>query len=166
MECCVGGPDQILSSKNQIMTVRISVWLGIVLVLSTSTGAAEPDRLFREQVAPIFEERCVHCHGAELPKGGLSLATGAGLIRGGKNGPAVVPGKPEESLLLDMVSGDEPEMPQKDKPLSKEQVESLRRWIEQGRALARGPGVARPSVRRAGVVGIPALEPAGVARGA
>jgi cytochrome c553 len=115
-----------------IMTARIAVGLGTVLVLSTGTGAAEPDRLFHEQVAPIFETRCIHCHGAELPKGGLSLSTRAGLVRGSKNGPAVVPGKPEESPLLEMVSGDAPTMPQKDKPLSKEQVEGLRRWIEQG----------------------------------
>ena len=90
-----------------------------------------------------------------MPKGGLSLATGAGLIRGGKNGPAVVPGKPEESLLLDMVSGDAPVMPQKDKPLSKEQVESLRLWIEQGAQWPEGLASARPAIRRAGVVGIP-----------
>ncbi len=115
-----------------IMTARIAVGLGIVLALSTRTRAAEPERTFREQVAPIFEMRCVHCHGAELPKGGLSLATREGLIRGGKNGPAVLPGQPGESLLLDAVSGDAPAMPQKDKPLSKQQLESLRRWIEQG----------------------------------
>ena len=94
--------------------------------------AGEPAQLFREQVAPIFESRCVHCHGAESPKGGLSLTTAAGLLRGGKNGPSVVPGRPEESLLLDMVSGDEPTMPQKDKPLSKEQVGHLRQWIKEG----------------------------------
>ncbi len=114
------------------MAARVVVGLGIVLVLSMGSGAAEPDHLFREQVAPIFETRCVHCHGVNAPKGGLSLTSVAAMRRGGKNGPAVEPGKPEESLLLDMVSGDEPEMPQKDKPLSKEQVEGLRTWIQQG----------------------------------
>jgi hypothetical protein len=116
------------------MTVaaRIVVGLGILLGLIESAGAAEPERLFREQVAPIFEKRCVHCHGANAAKGGLSLTNAAALRRGGKNGPVIEPGKPEESLLLDMVSGDPPEMPQKDKPLSKEQVEGLRSWIEQG----------------------------------
>src|SRR5947209_456293 len=47
-------------------------------------------------------------------------------------GPAVVPGKPGESRLLEMVSGEAPEMPQKDRPLSGEQVEGLRRWVERG----------------------------------
>ncbi len=131
--CFVHSVESTFHTKSVMnMRERIAVGLGILLALSARTFAAEPDRVFREQVAPIFEKRCVHCHGAELPKGGLSLTTGAGLNRGGKNGPAVVAGKPEESPLLDMVSGDEPVMPQKGKPLSKEEVESLRRWIDQG----------------------------------
>ena len=43
-----------------------------------------------------------------------------------------MPGKPDESLLLDMISGDTPEMPQKEKPLSKEEVAGIRSWIETG----------------------------------
>ncbi len=57
---------------------------------------------------------------------------GRRLFRGGDGGPAVVPGKPGESLLIEMVSGDAPEMPQKDRPLSREQVAGLRRWVEEG----------------------------------
>ena len=114
------------------MAARIFNGLLIVMMGPQAVPAAEPDRQFREQVAPILERRCVPCHGSDAPKGGLSLATARGLLRGGESGAVVVPGKPEESLLIDMVSGDAPEMPQKDKPLSKEQVEGLRRWIEQG----------------------------------
>src|SRR5579883_505828 len=114
------------------MIARSFQGLLIVMIGLPAAWAAEGERLFREQVAPVLERRCVHCHGSEAPKGGLSLASARGLMRGGQNGAVVVPGKPEESLLLDMVSGDAPEMPQKDKPLSKEQVDGLRRWIEQG----------------------------------
>jgi hypothetical protein len=113
-----------------------------LFLLRFAGGPAESDRLFREQVAPIFERRCLHCHGTSAPKGGLSLVTGEGLVRGGESGPAVVPGKPEESLLLEKVSGDAPEMPQKDTPLLKEQVESLRRWIEQGAHWPEGTALA------------------------
>src|SRR5262245_23491365 len=113
--------------------MRARIILGMMLSMTgpLTVGAAEPDRLFRDQVAPIFERRCVHCHGESAPKGGMSLATAGGLARGGKNGPVVVPGKPDESLLIDMVSGDPPEMPHKDRPLATDQVASLRRWIEQ-----------------------------------
>ena len=114
------------------MTTRIAIGFLVWVAGPLAAHAAEPDRLFREQVAPILEMRCVHCHGVELPKGGLSLTTRAGLLKGGENGPAVVPGKPEESPLLEMISGDAPAMPQKDKPLSREQVDGLRRWVEQG----------------------------------
>ena len=114
-----------------VLSARVLIGLGLVL-LPAMAGAGEPDRVFREQVAPILEQRCLHCHGRETPKGGLSLASREGALRGGENGPAVVPGKPGEGLLLEMVSGEPPEMPQKDRPLSKEQVEGLRRWVEQG----------------------------------
>src|SRR5579875_1040368 len=115
------------------LAVRMLIGLAAWIILAASAGADEPDRLFREQVAPVLERRCLHCHGSEAPpKGGLSLSSRAGLLRGGENGPAVVPGKPDESLLLEMVSGDAPEMPRKDKPLSREQVAGLRRWVELG----------------------------------
>ncbi len=114
------------------LTARIPIGLVISMVLPVVVVGGEPDRLFREQVAPVLERRCLHCHGAENPKGGLSLATAGSILRGGDSGPAVVPGKPGESTLLEMVSGDAPEMPQKDKPLAKEQVAGLRRWIEAG----------------------------------
>ncbi|WP_193378483.1 c-type cytochrome domain-containing protein, partial [Singulisphaera acidiphila] len=63
------------------------------------------DRLFREQVAPMLEARCVGCHSGPSPKAKLSLATAKGLEAGGESGAAVVPGRPEESLLLDSISG-------------------------------------------------------------
>ena len=79
-----------------------------------ATAAAADDPLFRDKVAPILERRCVHCHGDATPKGNLSLSTAAAALKGGDSGPAVVPGKPDESLLLDMIAGDPPEMPQKE----------------------------------------------------
>jgi cytochrome c553 len=116
------------------MTLTARTVIGLLALAASPLGpaAAGPDQLFREQIAPILETRCVACHGADSPKGGLSLVTARGLLRGGKSGLVVVPGKPDESLLIDMVAGDAPEMPQKDQPLSKEQVASLRHWIEQG----------------------------------
>ena len=66
------------------------------------------------------------------PKGNLSLTTASGALKGGDGGPAVVPGKPDESLLLEMISGDKPAMPQKEKPLSKDEVAAIRSWIETG----------------------------------
>ena len=95
-------------------------------------GDSEGDRLFRERVAPVLERRCVHCHGDASPKGGLSLTTAEAVRKGGKAGPAIVSGKPDESLLLDAVTGDPPEMPKKGPPLAVGEVADLRAWIDQG----------------------------------
>src|SRR3954471_23524292 len=102
------------------------------LLCAPMVARAGDDRLFRDRVAPILERRCVSCHGDASPKGKLSLTTSEAVRAGGDGGPAVVPGKAEESLLLEMVSGDEPEMPQEGERLSAEEVASLRAWVERG----------------------------------
>ena len=115
--------------------IRTLVGLGLVagVVFLASAGATRADdSYFRDNVAPVLEQRCVHCHSGATPKGRLSLATQAAVLKGGESGPAVVPGKPEESVLLEMISGDRPQMPQKDKPLAKLDVERIRTWIERG----------------------------------
>ena len=83
-------------------------------------------------IAPIFESRCVRCHEGDKPKGGLSLVSARQLQKGGESGPVVVPGKPDESSLLDYVSGDKPEMPKDGKPLSADEVAAIRQWIQDG----------------------------------
>src|SRR6516164_8777938 len=90
------------------------------LLLAQSPLAAD-DWFFRERIAPIFERHCVVCHHGDQPKGGLSLASAQGLAAGGENGKVIEPGKPNESLLIEMISGDKPAMPQKAKPLAKDQ---------------------------------------------
>ena len=102
------------------------------LLLAADGAAAADDSLFRDQVARVLETRCIHCHSGATPKGNLSLATAAALFKGGTSGPAVVPGRPEESVLIEMISGDRPEMPQKDKPLSTTEIEGIRAWIQRG----------------------------------
>jgi hypothetical protein len=108
-------------------------------------SATEPqESLFERSVAPILEMRCVGCHSGAEPKGGLSLETREGLISGGDSGPAVVPGDAKQSLLVDYVSGDSPEMPKNGEPLSKAELAALREWISSGAAWDTG----RPLVDR------------------
>lgn len=95
---------------------------------------ADEAAFFREQVAPILEARCLSCHHGAAARGGLSLETAATLAEGGVSGPPVTPGSPDESWLLDMIEGPEPEMPQEDDPLSAEQIATIRTWIERGAA--------------------------------
>src|SRR5687767_13567734 len=105
-------------------------WRIILAMAFLPAAARGDDALFRERVAPLFETRCVRCHSGAKPKGGLSLETAAALARGGESGAAIVAGEPEESLLLDYISGDEPPMPKEGKPLSAGEVAAIREWIE------------------------------------
>ena len=81
------------------------------------------------------------------PKGGLDLTTRARALAGGESGAAIVTAQPDDSLLIEFVSGPKPEMPQNAPPLSDAQIESIRQWIAAG-ALARGARSHRETIRR------------------
>ncbi|MEX2185547.1 MAG: DUF1553 domain-containing protein [Pirellulales bacterium] len=104
--------------------------LGAASVASADDGAAET--FFRQRVATIFERRCVQCHSAAEAKGELRLDDAAAALSGGESGAVIDPGDPDASLLLDYISGDEPEMPKKGQPLSADEVAAVRKWIADG----------------------------------
>ena len=93
---------------------------------------AAEETVFQKQVAPLLERHCLRCHGPKTQRGGLSLATSADVSAGGDNGPVIIAGKPDQSLLVAMISGDKPKMPKKAAPLKPAEVAVIRRWIEQG----------------------------------
>ncbi|HLJ12263.1 MAG TPA: PSD1 and planctomycete cytochrome C domain-containing protein [Planctomycetaceae bacterium] len=86
---------------------------------------------FEDDIVPILEVRCFRCHGAETRKAGLDLRRRFSLTQGGDSGPAVAPGKPDESLLIELI--EKKEMPPKDEdPLDARQIDLLRRWVAAG----------------------------------
>ncbi len=95
-------------------------------------GAAAGAELFRKSVAPLLEAHCLQCHQGTKPKGGLSLVDVRHALAGGESGAAIVPGKPEESLLVEYISGPKPEMPKDAPALTASEVESIRHWIAAG----------------------------------
>ncbi|MBI1915926.1 MAG: PSD1 domain-containing protein [Planctomycetes bacterium] len=87
---------------------------------------------FEKQVRPLLADNCQECHGSKKQRGGLRLDSRAALMTGGDTGPAVVPGKPDESLLIKAVHyAGEPKMPPKAK-LEKQQIAALVEWVRQG----------------------------------
>src|SRR5205085_751585 len=114
--------------------------------LSTQLDAAPP--VFESDIAPILEQRCVRCHHGDSAKGELSLDVRDKALAGGESGPAIVPGKPDESLLLDMISGDKPDMPKQGPPLKPEQVELIKQWIASGAAWPDGRALVEKSPQR------------------
>lgn len=101
-------------------------------LLFVAAGADGSDDLLPWRVASILSERCAACHNSDKRSGGLDLTSRDSLLKGGDSGPAIVARHADGSMLLDMISGDEPEMPKNAKPLSAKERADLRTWIEAG----------------------------------
>ena len=93
----------------------------------------EEEEFFEAKIRPVLVSQCYECHAADSKKvkGGLLLDTREGLLRGGESGPALVPGKAAESMLVAALKHENLEMPPK-KKLSEEVVGDFVRWIERG----------------------------------
>lgn len=105
-------------------------------------GAESGADWFERRIRPILVERCQSCHGEKAPRANLSLTSRQGLLRGGAAGPAVVPGRPEASLLVRAVERTGAlKMPPSGK-LPDAEVAVLREWVSRG---APWPEPRRPS---------------------
>ena len=107
----------------------LAAWIPFVAADNHGGGAAVS---YHSQIVPILKRSCQGCHHPGDPNGDLIVTTYADLTRGGMAGEAIIPGKPDDSLLIQLISGDEPAMPQNMEPLSAEEVEMFRRWILEG----------------------------------
>lgn len=107
--------------------------------------AADDQRLefFEKRIRPVLVEHCYQCHAADARnvRGGLLLDSRAGTLAGGDSGPAVVPGEPEESLLLSALRHESFEMPP-EKKLPDSVIADFETWIQQGAVDPREGGVA------------------------
>ena len=101
---------------------------------------------FEKEIKPLFEAACIKCHGRGKDKGGLSIETREAFLKGGDTGAAAVIGKSKESLIVEAVSGLDPDtaMPKKGTKWTAEQVGVLRAWIDQGAAWPAGITFAKP----------------------
>jgi hypothetical protein len=107
-------------------------------------------------VHAILQQRCEHCHNEDKAKGGLLTISYETLIAGGEHGNALVPGDSASSRLMQMIEGKgEPRMPYKEDPLSRSEIDVIRRWIDAG-----APAPAAGDAPAAGAVEIPTIRPA------
>jgi mono/diheme cytochrome c family protein len=95
---------------------------------------------YTTQIKPLVKSHCQACHGALKQEGNLRLDTAAAMRKGGDSGPAVVAGNAAASLLIVRIAATDEasRMPQEGKPLTAEQVELVRRWIDSGAASPAG----------------------------
>ena len=85
---------------------------------------------FSADVLPIFEARCIRCHGTSRQNGGLMLNSYAAVLAGGTDGAVVVPGDAAGSVLVRLIT--EGKMPKNSSPLSVEQITLISDWINAG----------------------------------
>jgi hypothetical protein len=111
---------------------------GCVAVLPSAGRADAPmpprkaAEFFEKSVRPVLAENCFGCHNDQKQKGGLRLDSRQAMLTGGETGPAIVPGHPEESLLLKAIHyKDDLKMPPKGQ-LRVEHIAALTTWIKQG----------------------------------
>lgn len=100
-------------------------------------GPGRGPRITQHQIVPLMLLRCTACHGGRRREADLDLRTKAGMLRGGKSGPAVVSGKPEESLIVRRIKAEE--MPPRRqlvsvsvKPMEQSELHKLEAWIADG----------------------------------
>ena len=130
------------------------------ITLSLSAAELTPQELefFETKIRPVLVQSCYECHSQQAAnknelKGGLLLDTRQGILRGGESGPAVVLGKPAESLLLSSLAYDSFEMPPTGK-LSDAIIADFRKWISTGMADPR----TKASVETKATVGMDLAE--------
>jgi hypothetical protein len=97
--------------------------------------AQQDTALFEAKIRPVLAAKCYACHSSKLkaPMGSLALDTKAGVLQGGASGPAIVPGKPDESMLVKALTYTDAhvQMPPSGK-LPNEVIEDFRQWIAAG----------------------------------
>lgn len=131
--------DNFVSRRTFVVIVGLLAALGSVVgtgslraVQNNSPAEASP-QFYTEHVQPILEQNCYRCHAGMNHRGGLVLDSREGLMHGGKDGTVVVPGHPEQSLLVKLIrhEGSEKPMPPKG-TLSDADVAAITEWIRAG----------------------------------
>jgi hypothetical protein len=133
-------------SDAEVDTIRR--WIAAGSPFGPEQGGETGQAVSQHDVIPILLRRCTACHGPGRQEGGLDLRTRAAMVRGGKSGPAILPGKPEESRVIQKIRSGQ--MPPRDrlveacvKPVEPAEADVLARWIASGAAeVAVAPDVA------------------------
>ena len=113
-----------------------AVWIAAVGGAMAQRPSAAPSGVridFARQVQPIIAKHCLECHNQDRRQGGLSLASYADALEGGRNGFVIRPGAAARSLIIHRVTGAvEPQMPKDETPLSAAEIAVIQRWIDEG----------------------------------
>ena len=113
--------------------VMVPAMLSLYLPFITRPAIASGGVSFQNEVQPIFNARCITCHGDAGPEDGLSLTSYENVMAGSNAGPVVLPGDPANSELVKRIKGiSQPRMPFGQMPLTPQQIQLIETWIAQG----------------------------------
>ncbi|MBK96355.1 MAG: hypothetical protein CMJ79_11700 [Planctomycetaceae bacterium] len=118
--------------KSKLVIFSVAGW---VICGGIGESAHGQEIKFQRDIAPILENRCWDCHNQESHEGELRLDTRQGMLQGGGSGvAAVIPGKPDQSYLIEVISHLDPDlkMPPEQEQLPRQEIELLTQWIKQG----------------------------------
>lgn len=114
------------------LRVLLLALTGHMASFGAAAPVAGPGPRFGEAIAPIFEAKCVKCHGPGEANGALRLDSYDAVMRGGQRGPAIVGNDLRASILFQkVVRRDRPAMPPKRK-LTRHEVHAIEAWIRAG----------------------------------
>jgi hypothetical protein len=124
-----------------VLGLSLATVLSLVSAVAADDSADEPVNFVRD-VWPILVKQCNDCHGDDDQEGRLRLDSRSLVSKGGVSGPLFKPGSAKGSLLLTRLTGggDEDRMPLDGDPLSDQQIDTIRRWIDQGATWPEGVG--------------------------
>lgn len=123
-----------ITHGSNYLTQYMPAGLKRIVMLGAATPAATS--FYAKRINPILDANCVSCHGEAKTQAGLRMDSYAFLMQGGKDGPVIVAGNAEKSLLLQRVTlppGHKQFMPAEGKPpLRAEEIAWIKAWIQQG----------------------------------
>lgn len=123
---------------------NLPVWPIVLILLplpklAGQDAATDKTIVFGRDIAPLLVANCLECHDDARKRGGLTMATPEKLMAGGDSGVVIQPGKPNESLLVRHIKGEEqPRMPNGRRPLSEKSIATIASWIAAGAKLDEG----------------------------
>ncbi|EMI21600.1 secreted protein containing DUF1549 [Rhodopirellula maiorica SM1] len=120
--------------SNLPFTPFASGMIGLALLCVSEPNSCYADEFFESRIRPLLITHCIECHGPKKQESGLRLDSRDGWLRGGDSGPVIVPGDPENSLLIHAVndSNDAVPMPPDENKLTAAQIADLVTWVDQG----------------------------------
>ena len=105
--------------------------MNVVLLLLAAVAPSDA-RFFDSRVAPILRKRCLGCHNNELKDGGISFQDRESLIKGGGRGPAIVPGRPGDSVMIRAIRQEGNFSMPPGRKLTSKEVATITKWVEGG----------------------------------